>query len=177
MSWEPVLRVPVGACVWKVPCLNWHLNSIVEMQSVHGNKWFFGRFRVYLVHAPKFRASITSFHPHNCMLYWNRGYFQRRGLVVKYISIIWWLSVETRIACESWALIHMGSGFWISNTSQSSHHQQPRRYGSSCISYWSVIAWCRKLCRRFAHCVSRSCVAYSSHTSTRRWLRGVPRAL
>ena len=68
MSWQPVLRVPVGACAWKVPRLNWHLNNIVEMRSVHLNKWFFGRFWVYLGHAPKFHASITSFHPQNRML-------------------------------------------------------------------------------------------------------------
>ena len=35
MSWQPVLRVPVGACALKVPRLNWHLNNIVEMRSVH----------------------------------------------------------------------------------------------------------------------------------------------
>ena len=68
MSWHPIRRVPVGACAWKVPRLNWHLNNIVEMQSVHWDKRVFGRCRVYLGHAPKFHASFTSFHPQNRML-------------------------------------------------------------------------------------------------------------
>ena len=49
MSWQPVLRVPVGACAWKVPRLNWHLHNIVEMQSVHWNKWFSVDFEFILV--------------------------------------------------------------------------------------------------------------------------------